>query len=74
MRLEGLFASKFPDDPRSLEIVERSLREIDGPNPGYFAASFQRNTQVSKRLLAAAVTAPTDVRMTVASVLRSRSG
>ena len=74
MRLEGLFASKFPDDPRSLEIVERSLREIDGPNPGYFAASFQGNAQISERLLAAAVTAPTDVRMTVASVLRSRSG
>ena len=73
MRLEGLFASKFPDDPRSLEIVERSLREIDGPNLGDFAASFQGNAQISERLLAAAVTAPTDVRMTVASVLRSRT-
>ena len=72
MRLEGLFASKFPNNPRSLEIVERSLREIDGPDLGDFAASFQCHNQVAERLLAAAVTAPTDVRMTVASVLRSR--
>ena len=73
MRLEGLFASKFPDDPRSLEIVERSLCDVDGPNPGDFAASFQGDGQISKRLLAASVTAPTDVRMAVASVLRSRA-
>ena len=73
VRLEGLFANKFPDDPRSLEIVERSLREIDGPSPGYFAASFQGNAEISERLLAAAVTAPMDVRMAVASVLRSRA-
>lgn len=73
MSLEGLFASKFPNDPRSLEIVDRSLCEVDGPNPGYFAASFQGNAQISERLLAAAVTAPTDVRMAVASVLRSRA-
>lgn len=73
MSLQGLFASKFPDDPKSLEILERSLGEIDGPNPGDFAASFQRNPEVAGRLLAAAVTAPTDVRMTVASVLRDRA-
>ena len=70
--LESLFASKFPDDPKSLEIVERSLSEIDGPNPGEFAASFQSNIDVAERLLAASVTAPTDVRMTVTSILRSR--
>ena len=73
MQLQGLFASKFPDDPRSLEIVEHSLRDIDGPNPGDFAASFQCNANVAGRLLSAAVTAPRDVRLTVASVLRSRS-
>lgn len=73
MSLQGLFASKFPGDPKSLEILERSLGEIDGPNPGDFAASFQRNPEISSRLLAAAVTAPTDVRMTVASVLRDRA-
>ena len=72
IQLESLFASKFPDDPKSLEIVERSLSEIDGPNPGGFAASFQSNADVAKRLLAAAVTTPVDVRMAVTSVLRSR--
>ena len=59
--------------PRSLEIVEHSLRDIDGPNPGDLAASLQCNADVAGRLLAAAVTAPSDVRLTVASVLRSRS-
>ena len=73
MTIQSLFARKFPDDPRSLEIVEHSLRDIDGPNPGDFAASFQCNADVAGRLLAAAVTAPRDVRLTVASALRSRS-
>jgi hypothetical protein len=72
MSLQGLFASKFPDDPKSLEILERALSEIDGPNPGDFAASFQHNSEIASRLLAAAVAAPTDVRMTVASILRDR--
>lgn len=73
MSLQDLFARKFPDDPKSLEIVEHSLHDIDGPNPGALAASFQFNTDVAGRLLAAAVIAPRDVRLTVASVLRSRS-
>ena len=73
MSLQGLFARKFPDDPRSLEIVKNSLRDIDGPNPGDLAASFQFNADVAGHLLSAAVTAPRDVRLTVASVLRSRS-
>ena len=73
MTIQSLFARKFPDDPRSLEIVEHSLRDIDGLNPGDLAASFQCNADVAGRLLAAAVTAPSDVRLTVASVLRSRS-
>ena len=72
MQLQGLFAGKFPDDPKSLEIVTRSLSEIDGPEPGDFAASFQSNVEIANRLLAAAVTAPVDARMTVTSVLRSR--
>ncbi len=72
MSLQGHFASKFPDDPKSLEILERALGEIDGPNPGDFAASFQRNSEIAGRLLAAAVASATDVRMTVASVLRDR--
>ncbi len=71
--IQSLFASKFPDDPRSLEIVKNSLRDIDGPKPGDLAASFQFNANVAGRLLSAAVTAPRDVRLTVASVLRSRS-
>lgn len=73
MKLQGLFALKFPDDPRALEIVDRSLSEIDGPNPGDFAEAFQHNAQVADRLLAAAVTAPVDVRMAVATILRERA-
>ena len=73
MTIQSLFARKFPDDPRSLKIVEHSLRDIDGPNPGDLAVSFQCNADVAGRLLTAAVTAPRDVRLTVASVLRSRS-
>ena len=73
MTIQSLFARKFPDDPKSLEIVEHSLRDIDGPNPGSFVASFQCNADVAGRLLASSVTAPRDVRLAVASVLRSRS-
>jgi hypothetical protein len=71
--LQGRFASTFPDDPKSMEILEDALANIDGPNPGSFATAFQDVVDVSPRLLAAAVPAPADVRMAVASVLRERA-
>ncbi len=71
--LQSRFASAFPDDPKSMEILEDALANIDGPNPGSFATSFQDVVGVTSRLLAAAVPAPTDVRMAVASVLRERA-
>ncbi|MDA8446510.1 NACHT domain-containing protein [Acidovorax valerianellae] len=71
--LQGRFASAFPDDPKSMEILEDALANIDGPNPGSFATSFQDVVGVASRLLAAAVPAPSDVRMAVASVLHERA-
>lgn len=71
--LQGRFASAFPDDPKSMEILEDALANIDGPNPGSLATAFQGVAEVAPRLLAAAVPAPSDVRMAVASVVRERA-
>lgn len=73
IELQDRFASAFPDDPKSMEILEDALTNIDGPNPGSFATAFQDVVGVSARLLAAAVPAPSDVRMAVASVLHERA-
>lgn len=73
MTLQEHFAQAFPDDPRSIEILECSLREIDGPNPGHFSDAFQEHGVFSGQLLAAATTAPVDVRLAVATVLRERA-
>lgn len=73
MSLQGLYARAFPGEPKSIDILERSLSEIDGPNPGNCAESFQDSPCVSSRLLAAATPAPVDVRLAVATVLRERA-
>lgn len=72
VHLQGLFAKAFPEDSRSADIVRRSLEELDGPDPGTFAGSFQGNSVVAGKLMAAATAAPVDVRMAVATTLRSR--
>lgn len=73
LELQELFASKFPEEPRSLEILENALQEIDGPYPGHFAASFQHRSEISSRLRLAAVTVPIDVRIAIASTLHART-
>ena len=73
MTLQGLYARAFPNEPRSIEILENSLNEIDGPNPGSCAKSFQNVASFSSRLLAAATPAPIDVRLAVATALRERA-
>ncbi len=70
--IEGLLARTFPDSQKSIDTLERSLKEIDGPQLGDFAASFEHNQSARLKLLGAAVASPTDVRMTVASILRNR--
>lgn len=71
--LQGLYAKAYPNEPKSIEILESSLSQIDGPNPGSLAESFQDSADFSVRLLTAAVPAPTDVRVAVATVLRERA-
>ena len=73
VRLKGQFARAFPHHPISLDIVSESLQDIDGPSPGDFADVFQSNSDVSERLLNAAVCTPVDVRMAVASLLGTRA-
>ena len=73
MGLQAYFARAFPRDSASREIVKRSLEELDGPDFGEFAVAFEGDAEVSALLLGAAVTAPVDVRMAVATTLRLRS-
>lgn len=73
MTLQGLYARAFPNEPRSIKVFEDALNDIDGPNPGSFADSFENVAIFSSRLLAAATPAPVDVRLAVATVLRERA-
>lgn len=73
IRLKSRFAGAFPTDPKSLIIVAESLEHIDGPDPGDFAVAFQSNLNIRQQLLSAACCTPVDVRLAIASVLRSRA-
>lgn len=71
--IQARFASIYPDDPRSLEIVEDSLSNIDGPNFGVIARAFERDAGLRARFLDAAIPAPADVRVAVATIFRERA-
>lgn len=70
--VEGSIARYFPSCLSSLDIVDRALKEIDGPQIADFASSYEHHPSLRSQILRAAVPATEDVRMTVASVLRDR--
>ena len=72
IRIQGALARHFPTHPTSLEIVERSLQEIDGPQVADFAGSYENHVTLRPKIIASAVAAPEDVRVTIASTLREQ--
>ena len=72
IQIEGILARLFPTSSSSMEIVERSLREVDGPEIADYASSYENHRTLRPAILAAAVAASEDVRMTVAATLRDQ--
>ena len=72
MRIEGALARHFPTNSSSVEIVKRSLQEIDGPQIADFASSYEDHVTLRPKIMASAIAAPEDVRMTIAATLRDQ--
>ena len=69
IRIQGALARHFPTKSSSLKIVERSLREVDGPEIADFAGSYENHIALRSRIMASTIAAPEDVRMTIAATL-----
>ena len=72
MQVQGTLARQFPMHSSGLEIAERSLQESDGPQIADFASSYENHVTLRHSILAAAIAAPEDVRMTIAQTLRDQ--
>ena len=72
IRIQGALARHFPTHSTSLEIVERGLQEIDGPQIADFAGSYENHVRLRPKIMDSAVAAHEDVRMTIASTLREQ--
>ena len=72
IRIQGVLARHFPTHSTSVEIVERSLQEIDGPQIAEFAGSYEDHVTLRPKIMASAVAGPEDVRMTIAATLRDQ--
>ena len=72
MQIQGALARYFPMAPSSMETANRSLQEVDGPQIADFAGSYENHSLLRPKILAAAVAAPEDVRMTIATILRDQ--
>ena len=72
MRIQGALARHFPTNSSSLEIVNRSLQEIDGPQIADFAGSYENHVTLRPKIMASAIAAAEDVRMTIAATLRDQ--
>ena len=72
IRIQGALARHFPRKSSSLKIVERSLGEIDGPEIADFAGSYESHVALRSKIMASAIAAPEDVRMTIAATLRDQ--
>lgn len=72
IQLESQVAACVPTDSSSQAIFERSLGELDGPRIGLWAASVENIPAFRLRVLAAAVPAPVEIRMAIATTLRER--
>lgn len=73
IRIQGYFARHFPLRASSLSVARRALDEIDGPQLGDFASSYENHETLRGEILGAAVTAPEDVRRTVAETIQDRA-
>ena len=71
-QLESQVAACAPTESSSQAIFERSLGELDGPRIGLWAASVENLPAFRSRVLAAAVPAPIEVRMAIATTLQER--
>lgn len=69
MRMQGALARHFPTNSNSEEIVKRSLQQIDGPQIADFAGSYENHATFRSKIMASAIAAPEDVRMTIAATL-----
>jgi len=72
VQLESQIAACAPTESSSKAIFERSLCELDGPPVSPWAASVENLPTFRSRILAAAVPAPVEVRMAIATILRER--
>ena len=72
MRVQGALARHFPANSSSVELVQRSLQEIDGPQIADFAGSYENHVMLRPKIMASAIAAPEDVRMTIAATLRGQ--
>ncbi len=72
VELESRIAAILPTQPSSLDLFERSLRDLDGPPVAPWVKSVESNASLRSRVLAAAVPAAADVRMSIAATLQVR--
>lgn len=72
VELESRIAAIVPTQPSSLDLFERSLRDLDGPPVAPWVKSVESNASLRSRVLAAAVPAAADVRMSIAATLQVR--
>lgn len=71
--IQGWMARAFPSCPSSLETVKLALENIDGPQLSDFSASYENHPTLRSEMLDAAVAAPEDVRLTIATTFRDRA-
>jgi len=74
INFEAQLAAAYPECEQSRHTVERAFKEADGPQLSILAAAYQNDQAIRPRLLMAAAPAPADVRLSIASALRERSG
>lgn len=72
VQLESLIAACAPTESSSQAIFERSLGELDGPPVNLWSVSVENIPMLRSRVLTAAVPAPVEVRMAIATTLRER--
>ena len=73
IRIKGYLARHFPLRASSLDVARCALNEIDGPQLSDFASSYENHETLREEILVAAVTAPEDVRRTVAETIQDRA-
>lgn len=73
IRIQALLARCFPGHPLSEKTVENALSQIEGPALSELSAPFEDHHHFRGEFLRASVTAPEDVRNTVATTLRDHA-